>query len=182
MSSLSYVVVLRCSVIFDDTNYAEFVGFMRIHMHGLLLWGVLSGELPCPPCPVAPVAPIPPVPPVLAANASQVDRDAAKALDDVVVDAYDQQVSAYSDALSVYRDDLSAYTQWCNDDARAAAVLNASVLPQFASEFMGLGTVATMWSYLCQRYQPSSDALYLFVVHQEHALQQGDSCVDEFYT
>ena len=128
------------------------------------------------------MAPIPPVPPVLAADASQADRDAAKALDDAAVDAYDQQVSAYSGALSVYRDDLSAYTQWCNDDARAAAVLTTGVLPQFASEFMGLGTVAAMWSYLCQRYQPSGDALYLFVVRQEHALQQGDSSVDEFYS
>jgi len=182
MSSSGYVAVPRCSVIFDGTNYAEFVGFMRIHMRGLLLWGVLSGEVPCPPCPVAPVAPTPPVPPVLAADASQADRDTAKALDDAAVDAYDQQVSAYSDALSVYRDDLSAYTQWCNDDARAAAVLTASVLPQFASEFMGLGPVAAMWSYLCQRYQPSGDALYLSVVRQEHALQQGDSSVDEFYS
>ncbi|SPT20807.1 unnamed protein product [Triticum aestivum] len=182
MSSSGYVAFPRCSVIFDGTNYAEFVGFMHIHMRGLLLWGVLSGEVPCPRCPVAPVAPIPPVPPILAAEASQADMDAAKALDDAAVDAYDQQVSAYSDALSVYRDDFSAYTQWCNDDARAAAVLTASVLPQFASEFMGLGTVAAMWSYLCQRYQPSGDALYLSVVRQEHALQQGDSFVDEFYS
>ena len=133
MSSLGYVAVPRCSVIFDGTNYAEFVGFMRIHMCGLLLWGVLSGEVPCPPCPVAPVAPIPPVPPVLAADASQADWDAAKAFDDAVVDAYDQQVSAYSDALSVYRDAPSAYTQWLDEDARAATVLTASVLPQFAS-------------------------------------------------
>ena len=107
--------------------------------------------------PYCPVAPIPPAPPVLAADASQADRDAAKALDDAAVDAYDQQVSAYSD-------DPYAYTQWCNDDARAAVVLTVSVLPQFASEFMALGTVAAMWSYLCQRYQPSSDALYLSVV------------------
>uniref|UniRef100_M8C2B7 Retrovirus-related Pol polyprotein from transposon TNT 1-94 n=1 Tax=Aegilops tauschii TaxID=37682 RepID=M8C2B7_AEGTA len=114
--------------------------------------------------------------------APRADRESAKALDDAAVDAYDQQVSAYSDALSVYRDDLSAYTQWCNDDARAVAVLTVSVLPQFASEFMGLGTVAAMWSYLCQRYQPSGDALYLSVVRQEHALQQGDSSVDEFYS
>ena len=128
MSSLGYVAVPRCSVIFDGTNYAEFAGFMRIHMHGLLLWGVLSREVSCPPCPVAPVAPVPPVPPVLAAEASQDDRDAAKAFDDAAVAAYDQQVSAYSDALFVYRDDLSAYTQWCNDDARAAVVLTASVL------------------------------------------------------
>ncbi|KAI5003630.1 hypothetical protein ZWY2020_030790 [Hordeum vulgare] len=47
---------------------------------------------------------------------------------------------------------------------------------------MGLGTVAAMWSYLCQRYQPSSDALYLSMVRQEHDLQQGDSSMDEFYT
>ncbi|SPT18243.1 unnamed protein product [Triticum aestivum] len=154
---------------------------MRIHMRGLL-WGFLSGEVSCPPCPVAPMAAIPSVPPVLAADASQADRDAAKALDDTAVDAYDQQMSTYSDTLSAYRDALSAYTQWCNDDARAAAVLTVSILPQFASEFMGLSTVATMWSYLCQRYQPSGDALYLSVVRQEHALQQSDSSVDEFYT
>ena len=77
---------------------------------------------------------------------------------------------------------MAAYTQWCNDDARAAAVLTASVLPQFASEFMGLGTAAAMWTYLCQRYQPSGDALYLSEVRQEHELQQGDSTVDEIYT
>ncbi|SPT20957.1 unnamed protein product [Triticum aestivum] len=180
MSSSGYVAVPQCSVIFEGT-YAEFAGFIRIHMRGLLPWGVLSGEVPCPPCPVAPVAPTPTVPPAIVADASQADRDAAKALDDAVVDAYDQHVSAYSNALSVYRDDLSAYTQWCNDDARAAAVLTVSVLPRFASEFMGLGIVAAMLSYLCQRYQPSGDALYLSVVRQEHALQQGDSFVDEFY-
>ena len=46
MSSSGYVAIPRCSVIFDGTNYAEFVGFMRIHMRGLLLSGVLSGEVP----------------------------------------------------------------------------------------------------------------------------------------
>ena len=85
MSSLGYVVVPRCSVIFDGTNYAEFAGFMRIHMRGLLLWGVLSGEVPYPPCPVAPVAPTPPVPPVLVVDASQADRDVAKVLDDAAL-------------------------------------------------------------------------------------------------
>ena len=89
------------------------------------------------------------------------------------------------DSLSIYRDrdELTAYTQWCHDDARVAAdVLTASFLSQFASEFMGLGTATAMWTYLCQRYQPSGDALYLSVVRQEHDLQQGDSTVDEFYT
>ena len=46
---------------------------------------------------------------------------------------------------------------------------------------MGLPTAA-QWAFLRQRYQPSGDALYLSVVRQEHALQQGDSTIDEFYT
>jgi hypothetical protein len=67
-----------------------------------------------------------------------------------------------------------------DEDACAAAVLTSSVL--FSSEFMGLPTVADMWAHLRQRYQPSGDALYLSVVRQEHALQQGESTIDEFYT
>ncbi|KAE8795948.1 putative zinc protease pqqL [Hordeum vulgare] len=71
--------------------------------------------------------------------------------------------------------------QWLDDDARVAAVLTASVLPQFASEFLGLPTVFEMWTRPRQCYEPSGDALYLSVVRQEHALQQGDSTVDDFY-
>jgi hypothetical protein len=176
MSSTSgYVAIPRCPVIFDSTNYTEFAGFMRIHMRGLRLWGVLSDEVSCLPYPVSPVAPISPTPSVLAADASQVDKDAAKSSNDVAVAIYDKKVLEYTDALSTYRDDLTAYTQWMDDDARVAAVLTSSVLPQFASEFMGLGTVSEMWIRLRQCYQPSGDAVYLSVVRQEHALQQGDS-------
>jgi hypothetical protein len=38
--------------------------------------------------------------------------------------------------------DRVAYTQWMDENARAAAVLTSSVRPQYASEFMGLPTVA----------------------------------------
>ncbi|XP_044968953.1 uncharacterized protein LOC123428916 [Hordeum vulgare subsp. vulgare] len=38
-----------------------------------------------------------------------------------------------------------------------------------------------MRTRLRQRYAPSGDALYFSVVRQEHALQQGDSTVDDFY-
>jgi hypothetical protein len=69
-----------------------------------------------------------------------------------------------------------------DEDTRAAAILTSSVLPQIASKFMALPTVADIWAHLRQCYQPSGDALYLSVVHQEHALQQGDSTIDEFYT
>src|ERR1043165_7690419 len=39
-----------------------------------------------------------------------------------------------------------------------------------------------MSDHLRQRHEPSGDALYLSVVQQEHALQHGDSTVDQFYT
>jgi hypothetical protein len=169
-------------VIFDGTNYLDFAAFMRVHMRGLRLWGVLSGEVSCPPCPTAPLAPIPSTPPVLGDDATQEAKDAAENADRSVVAAYELKFQLYSSALETYRLDLTAYTQWMDEDARATAVLTSSVLPQFASEFMGLPTIADMWAHLRQCYQPSGDALYLSVVRQEHALQQGDSTIDEFYT
>jgi hypothetical protein len=47
---------------------------------------------------------------------------------------------------------------------------------------MALPTASEMWDHLRQRYQPSGDSLYLSMVRQEHALQQGDSSIEEFYT
>jgi hypothetical protein len=132
---------------------------------------MLSGEVSGPPCPTAPLAPIPPTPPVLGDDATQADKDAAESADRSVVAAYDLQFQQYSNALETYRLDLIAYTQWMDEDARAAAILTSSVLPQFVSEFIGLSTVADMWAHLRQHYQPSGDALYLSVVRQEHALQ-----------
>jgi hypothetical protein len=185
MSSLSgYVAIPRCPMFFDGANYPDFAAFMCVHMRGLRLWGVLSGEVSCPPCPTAPLAPIPPTPPILGDDATQADKDAAESADRSVVAAYELKFQQYSSALETYRLDLIAYTQWMDEDARATAVLTSSVLPQFASEFMGLTTIVDMWAHLRQRYQPSGDALYLsvVVVRQEHALQQGDSTIDEFYT
>ena len=89
-------------------------------------------------------------------------KDATKFADEAVDRAYDEKFLAYEEALQTYHGALSAYTQWLDDDARAAVVLTASVLPQFASEFLGLPTVFEMWTRLCQRYEPSGDALYLY--------------------
>jgi hypothetical protein len=138
----------HCPVVFDGTNYVEFVAFMRIHMRGIRLWGVLSSEASCPPRPVPPVAPAPPTPQVLAADASEADRTADRIADDEAA-AHDQQILDYSEALSAFHDDLAVYTQWCDDDAKA--VLTSSVLPPFASEFIGFGTVFEMWTHLSLR-------------------------------
>jgi hypothetical protein len=92
-SSLSgYVGIPRHSVIFDGTNYGEFIAFMRIHMRGLHLWGVMTGEVSCPMCHVFSMASTPPMPSVLAADATRVAKEAAKAVEDVAYDAYDQHV------------------------------------------------------------------------------------------
>jgi hypothetical protein len=109
-SSSGYVAIPRCPVIFDGVNYPNFAAFMRVHMRGLRLWGVLSGEVSCPPYPTAPVAPIPPTPVVLGDGASQEAKDAAKSADDSVVAAYELKLKQYSDDLETYRLDLAAYT------------------------------------------------------------------------
>ena len=88
---------------------------------------------------------------------------------------------AYEEALPSYRDALSTYTRWFDVDACVASILTSSVLPQFASEFMGLATVFGLWTCFCQCYQPSGDALYVCVVPQEHALQQGVSTIDDSF-
>lgn len=180
-SSSGYVAISRCPVIFDGVNYPDFAAFMRVHMRGLRLWRVLSGEVSCPPRPVAPTVPVAPTPVALAPDATQADKDAAKSADDTALADYDRKAQDHSTAVATYRLDLTDYTQWIDGDARAAAILTSSVLHQYALEFMGLPTAA-QWAFLRQRYQPSGDALYLFVVRQEHALQQGDSTIDEFYT
>jgi hypothetical protein len=88
-SSSGYVAIPRCPVIFDGANYPDFAAFMRIHMRGLRLWGVLSGEVSFPSCPTPPVAPISPTLPVLGADATQADKDAAESADRSVVAMYD---------------------------------------------------------------------------------------------
>jgi hypothetical protein len=169
-SSLGYVVVPCCPKTFDGTNYADVPAHMRVHMRGLRLWGVLCGDVPCPPRPIALVGPVPLPPLVIVVDASEAYRVAAKTVDDAAVDAYDQQVVDFSEALSTYHDAQTAYTQWCDEDTRVAVVLTASVVPQFASDFMALATIYEMWDHLRQWYQPSGDSLYFSVVRLEHAL------------
>jgi hypothetical protein len=102
-SSSGYVAIPRCPVIFDGANYPDFTAFIRVHMCGLRLWGVLSGEVSCPPCPTPSLAPIPPTPPALGAEATQAEKDAAESADRSVIAAYDQRFQQYSSALETYR-------------------------------------------------------------------------------
>src|SRR3954466_4328307 len=111
-SSSGYVAIPRCPVIFDGVNYPDFAAFMRVHMRGLRLWGVISGEVSCPPHPVAPTAPIAPTPVTLAPDAPPEVKDAAKSADDTALAEYDRKVQEHSTAVATYRLDLTYYTQW----------------------------------------------------------------------
>jgi hypothetical protein len=53
-TSSGLVPVLRCPVLFNDTNYRDWVPRIRLHMRGLCLWDFLTGELPCQSSPSAP--------------------------------------------------------------------------------------------------------------------------------
>jgi hypothetical protein len=91
-SSSGYLAIPRCPVIFDGANYPNFAAFMRVHMHGLHLWGVIFGEVPCPPRPTTPTAPIPPTPVALAPDATQEAKDAAKSANATALAEYDRHV------------------------------------------------------------------------------------------
>jgi hypothetical protein len=45
-------------MLFNGTNYRDWVPRMRLHMRGLHLWDFLTGELPCPPSPSASAQPV----------------------------------------------------------------------------------------------------------------------------
>ncbi len=163
MSSLSGTVsVPRCPVLFDGVNYSHWAQHMRLHMRGQRLWDVLSGELPCPPCPIAPT---------MSSLASQaIDDDRAKAKEQ------------FNDAMENYQSQFALYKAWLDEDARASAILVASMEIHLTGEVVTLTSAHLMWTHLRDRYAPTSDALYLAMVRQEQSLQQGDSTVDEFYT
>lgn len=164
LSSLSGTVsVPRCPVLFDGVNYSHWAQHMRLHMRGQRLWDVLSGELPCPLCPIAPTMPS------LASQATD-DDDRAKAKEQ------------FDDAMENYQSQFALYKAWLDEDARAFAILVASMEIHLTGEVVTLTSAHLMWTHLRDRYAPTSDALYLAMVRQEQSLQQGDSTVDEFYT
>ena len=81
----------RCPVIFDGVNYTDFVSHMRIHMRGLRLWGVLSGDVTCPPCPTPPTEP---TPVALPPTADKAAAEAARLADDEAASAYQEALDS----------------------------------------------------------------------------------------
>jgi hypothetical protein len=110
------VPVLRCPVLFNGTNYRDWVPRMRLHMHGLRLWDFLMGELPCPLSPSAPAQP------VISEKTTTAEKE--------------RLLADYEDRLTSYESQFHAYKTWLDEDVRAGSVLTASMEDRFAVDIM----------------------------------------------
>ena len=134
-----------CPVIFNDTNYRDWVSHMWWHMRGLQLWEFFSGELPCPALSARLVQPVIPL---------GTSKDEQKKLHE-----------AYDDDMASYMSHFWAYLTWLDEDARARVVLIASMEPHLAGEVIGLDHATQMWAFLRQYYEPSSQSTYIAALH-----------------
>jgi hypothetical protein len=102
-SSYGWVPVLWSLVLFNGTNYCDWVLHMCLHMCGLCLLEFLTGDLMCP-CPTAPTTAM-----IL-----------EKVTDEELLADYDDQMSSYDSQFSAYR-------SWLDEDARASAIFASNM-------------------------------------------------------
>jgi hypothetical protein len=152
-TSSGTVPVLRCPVLFNGTNYRDWVPRMRLHMRGLCLWDYLTGELPCPPSPSAPAQP------VISKKTTAAEKKRLHA--------------DYEDRLASYESQFHAYKTWLDEDAHAGLVLTASMEDRFAIDIMDFEWTHQMWSFFRQKYESTGQSTYLAAIRQEQLLRQG---------
>jgi hypothetical protein len=158
--SLDSVPVLRCPVLFNGTNYRDWVPRMCLHMRRLRLWEILTGELPCPP-------PSAPAQPVISEKTTAAEKER------LIVD--------YDDRLASYESQFRAYRIWLDEDSRAGSVLVPSMEDRFSADIVELERSHQMWTFLHSRYEPIGQSTFLAVIHQKQLLHQGDDTVDIFF-
>ena len=88
----------------------------------------------------------------------------------------------YADVMETYQSQYAMYKAWLDEDARASAILVASMEVHLTGDVVILASAHLVWTHLRDRYASIGDALYLAMVRQEQSLQQRDALVDEFYT
>jgi hypothetical protein len=103
-------------VLFNGTNYRDWVPRMRLHMRGLRLWDFLTGELPCPSSPSAPAQP------VISKKTTAAEKE--------------QLLADYEDRLASYESQFHAYRTCLDEDAHAGSVLTASMEDRFVVDIM----------------------------------------------
>jgi hypothetical protein len=146
-TSSGTVPVLQCPVLFNGTNYRDWVPRMRLHMRGLRLWDFLTGELLCPLSPSAPAQL------VISENTTAAEKE--------------QLLADYEDRLASYESQFHAYMTWLDEDARAGSVLTASMDDRFAADIVDFERTHQMWSFLRQKYESTGQSTYLAAIRQE---------------
>jgi hypothetical protein len=119
-------------VLFNGTNYRDWVPRMHLHRRGLHLWDFLTGEFPCPPSPLAPAQP------VISEKTTAVEK---------------KLLADYEDRLASYKSQFHAYMTWLDEDAHAGSVLTASMEDHFVADIMDFEQTHQMWSFLRQKYE-----------------------------
>jgi hypothetical protein len=160
-TSLGHVPVLRCPVLFNNTNYRDWVSRMCLHMRGLHLWDFLTGELPCPPSPLAPAQP------VISEKTTATEKE--------------RLLADYEDRLASYESQFHSYRTWLDEDARAGLVLTASMEDRFAADIIDFEWTHQIWSFLHQKYEPIGQSTCLVAIRQEQLLRRGESTVEDFF-
>jgi hypothetical protein len=135
LTSLGSIPVLRCLVIFNDTNYLGWVSRMRLHMRGLRLWEFLTDELPYP------LSPSTPVQHVISEKTTATEKDVL--------------IADYEDPLALYESQYSVCMTWLDEDTRDGSVHVASMEDRFSAEIVELERCYQMWTFLCSRYEPT---------------------------
>jgi hypothetical protein len=119
-------------VLFNGTNYHDWVPRMRLHMRELCLWDFLMGELPCPPSPSALALPV---------------------ISEKTTTVEEWLLADYEDCLASYELQFHASRAWLDEDARAGSVLTSSMEDHFAADIMDFERTHQMWSFLHQKYE-----------------------------
>jgi hypothetical protein len=120
-------------VLFNGTDYRDWVPHMHLHMRGLRLWDFLMGELPCLPSPLAPAQPM------ISKKTTAAEKE--------------KLLADYEDRLASYESQFHVYKIWLDEDVRAGSVLIASMEDRFAAYIVDFERTHQIWSFLCQKYE-----------------------------
>ena len=76
---------------------------------------------------------------------------------------------------------FAAYRTWLDEDARAGAVLTASMEEHLSADIVGFDHAHQMWAFLREHYELTGQSTYIVALCQEQVLRQGNSTVEDFY-
>ena len=69
--------------------------------------------------------------------------------------------------MDSYASQFAAYRTWLGEDARADAVLAASMEEQILADIVGFEHAHQMWAFHGERYEPTGQSTYIATLRQE---------------